>query len=136
MSRVIYDQEAMGMIGVLGRLLRIRIKDLFKDDDVIYCIVEQGQIGKAIGKGGENIKKASTIIKKKIKFVEFRDTVAGFVRQLIYPVMAEVELVDNVVEVRSEDRKVKGLLIGRDGKNLRFLNKVVKRFFDVEVKVV
>lgn len=75
-------------------------------------------------------------MKKKIKFIEFRNDAAGFVRQLIYPIRAEVELVNNVVEVRSEDRRVKGLLIGRDGKNLTFLNKVVRRFFDVEVKVV
>ena len=134
--KVIYDQEIMGLIGVLGRLLRIRIKDLFKEDDVIYCIVEPGQIGKAIGKGGENIRKATQVVKKKVKFIEFRNTAVGFVKNLIYPVKADVDLVDGVVEIKSEDRKVKGLLIGRDRRNLAFLNKVVKRFFDVEIKVV
>jgi len=31
---------------------------------------------------------------------------------------------------------VKGFLIGRSGSNLEFLNRVVRRYFDVEVKVV
>jgi N utilization substance protein A len=137
MGRVIYDQEIMGLIGVLGRLLRIRIKDLFKEEDVIYCIVEPGQIGKAIGKGGENIKKVNQVVKKKVKFVEFRNTAAGFVRNLIYPIRVEgIEEKEGVVEIVGGDRKTKGLLIGRDGRNLALLNKAVKRFFDVEVKVV
>lgn len=137
MSKVIYDQEIMGLIGVLGRLLRIHIKDLFKEDDVIYCIVEPGQIGKAIGKGGENIKRVTQIVKKKVKFIEFRNTPAGFVRNLIYPVkVEEIREVDNIVEIVGGDKRTKGLLIGRDGRNLAFINKTARRFFDVEVKVV
>jgi N utilization substance protein A len=137
MSKVIYDQELLGLMSLLGKLTRARIKDCFKEEDTFYCVVEKGEIGKAIGKGGVNIKKIREAIKRKVKMVEYGSTPAAFVRNLIFPTrVEEIREVDGVVEIVGQDKKTKGLLIGRDGKNLDFLNRTVKRFFDVEVKVV
>lgn len=137
MSKVIYDQELMGMMSLLSRLTRARIKDCFKEENNLYCIVEKGDIGKAIGKGGVNIKRIEQIFKRKVRMIEFGNTAVEFIRHLIYPVRAdEIREADGVVEIVGGDKKTKGLLIGRDAKNLAFLNKAVKRFFDVEVKVV
>ena len=137
MTRVVFDQEIMGLIGVIGRLVKVPIKDLFKEGDVLYCIVEPGQIGKAIGKGGENIRRVNNILKKKVKFVEYGVSAVNLVRNLIYPTRVDdIREVEGVVEIESADRKVKGFLIGRSGSNLEFLNRVVRRYFDVEVKVV
>ncbi|MBR9683018.1 NusA-like transcription termination signal-binding factor [Candidatus Woesearchaeota archaeon] len=137
MARVVYDQEMMGIISLLGRLTRARIKDCFKEEDTIYCIVEKGEIGKAIGKGGVNIKRIGQIVKKKVRMIEFGDTPAEFVKNLIFPTrVEEIREEDGVVEIVGGDKRTKGLLIGRGGENLTFLNKVVKRFFEVEVKVV
>jgi len=137
MSRVVYDQEILGLMNLLSKLTRARIKDCFKEGDALYCVVEIGDIGKAIGKGGVNIKRIGQVIKKKVKMVEYRNTAAGFVRSLIYPTrVEEIKEEDGVVLVKGGDRKTNSLLIGRDGKNLKFLNRAVKRFFDVEVKVV
>lgn len=137
MSRVIYDQEILGMMNLLSRLSQARIKDCFKEDGTFYCIVEKGEIGKAIGKGGANIKKIGQAAKKKVRIIEFGNTPAEFVRNLIFPIKVEEILEkEGVVEIVGGDRKTKGLLIGRDSKNLKFVNKAVNRFFDVEVKVV
>ncbi len=137
MSKVIYDQELLGLMSLLGKLTRARIKDCFKEDDVFYCVVERGEIGKAIGKHGANIKKIRETIKRNVKMIEYGSTPAAFVRNLIFPTrVEEIREVDGVVEIVGGDKKTKGLLIGRDGKNLNFLNRAVKRFFPVEVKVV
>ena len=137
MRKVVYDQELLGLMNLLGKLTRARIKDCFKEGETLYCIVERGEIGKAIGKGGANIKKIGQILKKKVKMVEYGDTASRFVMNLIYPVrVEEVREEEGVVEIIDSDRKKKGMLVGRDGVGLKLLNRAVKRFFDVEVKVV
>lgn len=137
MAKVIYDQEMLGIMNLLSKLSQARIKDCFKENSVFYCVVEKGDIGKAIGKRGLNVKKIGQVLKKKIRMIEFGETAAEFIRNLIFPVkVEEIMEKEGIVEIVGGDKKTRGLLIGRDGKNLAFLNKAVKRFFNVEVKVV
>ncbi len=137
MGKVIYDQEVLGLMNFLSSLTHARVKDCFKEEDTVYCVVEKGDIGLAIGKGGANIQRISQTIKKKIRIIEYGETPAKLVRNLIYPTKVEdVVEKEGLVEIVGGDKQTKGLLIGRDSKNLKFLNKVVQRFFKVEVKVV
>ncbi len=95
-------------------------------------------MGKAIGKGGMNIKRLSEELGKRIRITEYRDNVLEFVRGFIYPEnVAEVMQEGNDILIKDESRKTKSLLIGRGGKNIKLLNRAVKRFFSInEVKVV
>lgn len=137
MNKIIYDRELMWVMDLLGKLSRAKIKDCFKEEDTYYFVVEKGEVGKAIGKGAVNVKKLRQKLNKNIKVVEYGSTASEFVRKFIFPLkVEEISEEDGVVSIKSEDRKIKGLLVGRDGKNLKLLNKAVKRYFDVEVKVV
>ncbi|HHF42167.1 MAG TPA: NusA-like transcription termination signal-binding factor [Candidatus Aminicenantes bacterium] len=137
MNKVVYSQEILGLMNLLSRLTPARIKDCFKEDNLFYCVVEKGDIGKAIGRRGVNIKKIKQALKKNIKIIEFDPQPTEFVRNLIFPLQVEeIKETDGVIEIVGGDKKTKGLLIGRDGKNLAFLNRTVKRFFNVEVKIV
>ena len=73
MVRVKLDQETVGLSLVMENVSGARVKDCFQDDDTIYFIVAQGEIGKAIGKSGMNIKRVQDELHKKIKVVEFRE---------------------------------------------------------------
>lgn len=137
MARVKIDQEALGWSSLMERITHARVKDCFKEEDTIYFVVAPGELGKAIGKGGSMIRKVQEKFGKPVKVIEFRDDIVSFIKNIIYPVRVE-EIVeeDGVVYIRDEDRKKKGQLIGRSGMGIAFVNRVVKRFFDVsEVKV-
>lgn len=138
MSRkVVYDQEILGLMNLIGGITSARIKDCFKEGEIFYCVVEKGDIGKAIGKGGINIKRIGEAVKRKVRIIEYGETPAELVRNLIFPTkVEEIKEEDGAVLIVGGDRQTKGLLIGRGGSNLGFLNKVVKRFFEAEVKVV
>jgi len=136
MVRVKLDQETVGLSLVMENVSGARVKDCFQDDDTIYFIVAQGEIGKAIGKSGMNIKRVQDELHKKIKVVEFRERMEDFVRNIIYPVsVQEIVEEENAIILKDNSSKTKGLLIGRSGKNLKFINRAVQRFFGKEVKV-
>ncbi len=136
MVRVKLDQETAGWSSLMERISGAAVKDCFQDEDTIYFIVAPGDVGKAIGKSGMNIRRVQDELHKKIRVVEFRERVDEFIKNLIYPLAVEriVEEQDAFI-LQDSSRKTKGLLIGRDGKNLKFINRAVQRFFGKEVKV-
>lgn len=137
MKKVILDQEAFGLSSLMEKIARVRVKDCFKDEEIIYFVVAPGELGKAIGKGAVNIKRVQEELGKRIKVVEYNEDMVTFIKNIIYPAKVE-EIVEenNVIFIKDSSKKTKSLLIGRGGKNLKLINRAVKRFFNKEVKVV
>jgi len=137
MVRVKLDQETLGLSSLMERITRARVKHCFRDEDTVYFIVAPGELGKAIGKNGVNIKRVQQELGKRIKVIEFRDDPLIFVKNIIYPVrVEEIVLEGEEVLIKDNSKKIKGQLIGRDKSNLNLINKITKRFFDLDVKVV
>jgi N utilization substance protein A len=137
MARLILDQETLGLSSLMERLTGAKVKDCFKNEEVIYFVVGIGELGKAVGKQGVNIKRVQEELKKRIRIIEYRDSVVEFIKNIIYPTrVEEVVQQDNLVLIKDSSKKTKSLLIGRDGRNLKLINRAVKRFFNVDVKVV
>ena len=137
MARVKLDQETIGLSSVVERMTRAHVKDCFKEEGVIYFIIAFGDMGKCIGKGGSTIRKIQDRMRRPVKLFEYNSDVCQFVANVIYPVkVAQIVQEDGIVFIRDDDRSKKGKIIGRSGSGISFINKVVKRFFDVtEVKV-
>jgi len=125
LRRLILDQETLGLASLLERRTQVEVKDCFREQDIIYFVVASGQIGKALGKGGRTIQKVQQQIGKRVKVIEYSDKVEEFVKNVILPLTVEQVIQEKGI-----------LLIGRDGRNLSIINRAVRRFFAVEVKVV
>lgn len=135
--RVKLDSEVMQLSAIFERKTHTRVKYSFQDEDTIYFIVEQGDLGKALGKGASNLKYFSEKFKKRLKLIQYDPKVERFVANIIFPnKVQEIVLVDNTIEIRDSSYKTKGLIVGRNGKNLNFLKKALKRFHPYDVKVV
>jgi len=120
-------------------LTRAKVKDCLLVDETIFFIVQPGQIGKAIGKKGANIKRLKSLMKnKEFRIVEFNPGITQFVKNLFYPIQIKsIEQKEDVIEVAAPDLKTRGLLIGRGAKNLRNYEAIVNRYFTIkEIKVV
>lgn len=138
MVRLKLDPETLGLSSVMERITKTRVKDCFNDGETVYFIVSFGELGKAVGKAGANIKKVQHELGKRVRVIEYRDDIIGFVKNIIYPLKVEdIVEEDGSVLIKESSKKTKSLLIGREGKNLKLINRAVKRFFNVnEVKVV
>tara|TARA_Y100000310_G_C20625586_1_gene785691 strand:+ start:645 stop:1058 length:414 start_codon:yes stop_codon:yes gene_type:complete len=137
MGKIVFDQELLGVMRILGNLSRARVKDCFLEEGTYFIIVEKGDVGLMIGKGGMIIKKVKETLRKPVKVIEYNQDPVRFVYGLIHPIRAEeIVLEENQILIKGEDRRIKGLICGRGGENIKLTNKIVKRFFDLEVKVV
>ncbi len=135
MARFKLDPEIMGLSSVFEFESRVAVKDCFRDDDTIYYIVGEGELGRAIGKGGIHVKQIQEKLGKRIKIIEYHENVEQFVRNVIAPLQVEqVRLVDGAVVIADSSRKTKSLLMGRESKNLELLARAVRRFFSVDVR--
>lgn len=131
-----YDIELIGYITTLENISGSKVKDAFIDKNgMLVFIINQGDMAKAIGKRGINIKRLSNLLKKRLKLIEFNENVVEFVKNCIQPLQASVSQEENKILLESPDTTIKAKLIGRDKQNLIALNELVNRYFKVEITV-
>lgn len=106
-----------------------------KMDRVIF-VVNKGQMGLAIGKGGSTIKQLQNVVAKKIELVEFSDDAAEFVRNMLNADMVnDVRISDRPdgtkQAVVTVDQRKKGAVVGREGRNAEKARLLAKRYFQI-----
>ena len=131
--RIKYDFILIKFISMFESLTRASVKDCFMQDDRIVFIVRENQIGLALGKGGSNIRRLEGVFKKKIKIAEFSPDLLQFIRNLEYPLeIKEITEKEGIVTITPPDSRTRGYLIGRAAVNLRNVEEIVKRYFEVK----
>ncbi len=127
----------MQLISVFENLTGSKIKDCFDHDGLLYFVVQEGQIGLALGRKGSNIRRLERVFNRKIKIVEFNPDINRFINNIIFPLKTEEQSIeDGVITLKTGDLKTRGLLIGRGGQNLRRYENLAKRYFQLkEIKV-
>ena len=137
MNRVKYDSDLMKLMTLFESISGAKVKDAIANGKVTF-VIEENDMGKAIGKNGVNIKKMEHMLKKKVKLVEFSSDVVQFVRNVIHPIEAQnVEYNDGIITISGKDTSTKSMIIGREHQNLNHTADLVKRYFDVkEIKVI
>ena len=134
-----YNLEIIQFINFFEKLTKTRVKDCFFEEEKLIFIVNPGQASKAVGKNGINAKRFVEKTNKRIKIIEFNPNPTIFIKSLISPIKAEsIEKEDKNIIITSNSTKDKGLLIGRNSKNLENLKKLVKKYFEdiQDIKIV
>ncbi len=128
--------DSINNINVFESLTGARVKDCISDNGELVFLVEEGNVKQAIGTGNSNIIRLKRLLKKEIKVIGFSDDVKKFVRNLIYPVRADdMGIEDGTLTLFFNDNISKGKVFGRGRENLKKINDIVKKYFDVEVEV-
>jgi N utilization substance protein A len=105
-------------------------------DRLIY-IITPGDMGIAIGKNGDNIRKMQKVLGKRIEMVEYAEEPADFIRNIFKP--AEVTAVtfsDNAqgeMKVSVRSRGEVGIAIGKGGCTIEKARIIIRRFFGPEI---
>lgn len=140
------NTESLMQISLFEKITKAKVKDCFEDSfkQLTFCVMP-GQIFKAIGKKAEMIKRLDKLFKRKLRVVEYDEKVDKFISNLCHPnkivkvEYSEQKLWDEtkrIAVITPENIKSRGYLIGKDAANLRNMESIVKRYFQIdEIKV-
>ncbi|MDD1672881.1 MAG: NusA-like transcription termination signal-binding factor, partial [Methanomicrobiales archaeon] len=124
MGEIVLTEDCIRLISQFEVLTGASSRDCIIDDrnQRVIFVVNPGEMGRAIGKKGASIKKASEEMGKRIEVVEYSPNPEQFIKNCFLPAQVtdvEFQGEDNervaLVGVRDEDR---GIAIGKDGKNI------------------
>jgi len=138
MNKIKFDMNDMKFISLFESISHSNVKDCINTSDLMIFVVNVGEIGKAVGQHGSNVRRMEEIVKKKVKVVEFSNDVMKFIENYIFPMKAkDMKQENKIIKITSPDLKTRGYLIGKGAEALRKMESVVKRHFDIEeIKVV
>ena len=141
MAKVRLTTEEIMKIGFFEKIANVPIIDCILNDERVAFIVKEGDVGAAIGKGGENVKTAEEKFGKKVDIIEYSNDWRKFIRNIFAPIQLEDVWVkrvgkDVVAFIRINPR-VRRAVFGERGKNLERALKILKRHTKItKIKVI
>ncbi len=145
------DRESMELISLFNNISGAIIKDclIFKspenETEIIIFLVKEEDVGKAIGKAGENVKDLKLKLQKKIDIIAFSDNLDRFIKNILQTtknsiVVQDIETKESrnqkktvIITVRPQDR---GKAIGKDGSMIKKIKELVLRYYDVDNVII
>jgi N utilization substance protein A len=136
MAEVTFDEQTMRYVGLFQDTTRTTVVDCIDAGDRLIFVVKEGDIGKAIGKGGEHVAKLKRLMNKDIHVVEYSDVPEKFIANVFrnYDVRkVDIELRGDVTHATvTVDGAKKGRAIGKEGRNLRVSRDLIARHHPVQ----
>lgn len=107
-----------------------------KVDRVIF-VVNRGEMGLAIGRSGETIKKVQKAIGKQVELVEWAEDAKQFVLNSLNPqFVTEIRMSEKPDGTKSltviVNEKKKGAVLGKGGRNAEKARLLARRYFSIE----
>jgi transcription termination/antitermination protein NusA len=136
------DTVSLMQISLFEKYTHARTKDCFEDQfkRLVFC-VDPGELFKAIGKEGANVKNLEARFNRKLWIIEYQPTVEKFVAGLCYPQKTKKveyesqslwDTTKHIVLITPENLLARGYIIGKTGVNLRNMEFVCQRYFKVD----
>lgn len=141
MVEITLDQDTLRYIRAFENLTGARIRDCFEDDGRLVFVVEDGQLGKALGKGAQNVLRLRELMKKELEVIGFSADRERFVRNIFHRFQVESVVFEKrrdgseVARVKV-DARFKGKAIGRAGKNVQLAKLLLRRHAGIGEVVV
>src|ERR1051325_3845282 len=118
-------------------------RDCIVDDrmDRVIFVVNKGQMGLAIGKGGSTIKQLQNVVSKKVEMVEYSDDPSAFLSNVLNSEMInEIKINDKFDGTRQAvvvvDQRKKGVVVGKEGRNAEKARLLAKRYFQISTVMI
>jgi N utilization substance protein A len=115
------------------------VKDcIFEDNkNKIVYVVKEGDMGLAIGKNGVNAQRVKETVNKSIDIIEYSEDPVKFIKNIIWPVKVKSIHVSErrdgkKIAVLDINKKDKGLVIGKEGKNIDRIKNLLKRHHNLD----
>ena len=136
MAEITFDEQTIKYVALFQDLTRTTVVDCVEAEDRLIFVVKEGDIGKAIGKKGENVAKLKRLLNKDIHVVEFSNEPEKFVANVFrnYDVKGvQLEQRGDITHATvTVDASKKGRAIGKEGRNLRVSRDLIARHHPIQ----
>ena len=138
MTEIKLTSDELRLMSLFQSITSATARDCIVDDRMerVIFVVNKGQMGLAIGKGGSTIKQLQNVVGKKVELVEFSDDPAEFIRNMLNADMVnDVRISDRNDGTKQAivivDQRKKGAVVGREGRNAEKARLFAKRYFQI-----
>jgi len=138
LTEIKLTSDELRLMSLFQSITSATARDCIVDDrmDRVIFVVNKGQMGLAIGKGGSTIKQLQNVVGRKVELVEFSDDASEFIRNMLNADMInEIRLSERLDGSKQAvvvvDAKKKGAVVGREGRNAEKARLLAKRYFQI-----
>lgn len=137
-EKIKLTSDELRLISLFQSITTATARDCILDEkmDRVIFVVNKGQMGLAIGRGGTTIKQLQSVVSRKVELVEYSENVSDFLRNILnLENMNEIKInkkVDGTIQaVIVVEPKKKGIVVGKDGRNAEKARLLAKRYFHI-----
>ena len=138
MTEIKLTSDELRLISLFSSVTSATARDCIVDEktDRVIFVVNKGQMGLAIGKGGSTIKQLQEVIARKVELVEFSDNAVDFIRNMLNAEMVSEVRINERMDgsqqaIVTVDARKKGAVVGREGRNAEKARLLAKRYFNI-----
>lgn len=130
------DTTAIHHITLFEDITKAKVKDCIEQEEKIIFVVNEGELGLAIGKESKNLKMLKSILNKNIDVIEYSDDAVQFIKNIFHNYkVREVRLSEERTEVVI-DPNDKARAIGKNGRNLKVAREIAQRHHGIQNMVI
>ena len=121
-------------------LTNVLAKDCIIDDRAVVFVVNEKEVGKAVGKKGQNVRKLEQLLGKRVEVVGYSDDVVRFFKNIFHPAHILAVSINEkngkkIARVHV-DREALRILERRMERKLKLAKILAKRYFNIDNVVV
>jgi len=133
------DMQGLRHLNLFRKITRLQTRYCFLYNEILMFCVPHKDIPQALGKKGENLKKMSDILKRRVRIVSIPhgiENAKDFIQSVIAPVtFKEMEITPKEIIVNAGSEN-KAALLGRNKRRLNEMKTIVKDFFKVDYRII
>ena len=137
---VTLGNDELKCIALFEQVTGAAAEDCIIEPERLIFVVKEGDMGRAVGKGGATIRRIREMFKKQVDVVENAEAIEPFIRGMFPGVQIKsINLRDGEGKQLAQmtvDSKDRGAAIGRGGSRIKLARTLVERRFGAELKLV
>ena len=135
MVEIKLDAETLRTFAMFERMTGAELKDVIDEEDRIVFVVVEGQVGRALGKGAQNLKRLRESMGKEVVLIGHAADREQFLKNVFHRFKVEgVEWEDrngDIIAHVTVPQEDKGKAIGKGGRNVQLARMLMKRHHQV-----
>ena len=133
------NMQDMRYLNLFSQITKVNTRFFLKYNDMLVFCVPKDFVMRAVGEDAENLKRMSSIIKKKIRVVPMPRGVEDarfFIESIVKPaIFKSLQVTPTEVVITAGSMQNRATLFGRDKRRFIEMQKIVRDFFDKDLRI-